>query len=295
MELWYDVLNSSDKKMMSRAEKVAVVTKQLNSYLVEIGAVERFNESQVNNKVDSAKVKGRELYKKYIKKTTGSSNDDNPQDDNVDLESAYQQWSNFRTYHKCFKDHPTWGVRSFKEIAVGEDTCVDRQPPSAPPAKRPMPDPVDDTEERQCMEEDLFANSTNTPESHGADCEPPLSPPSPTAVAACAGEKETHLQRSVAVKQPRRRSATQEGFLQEMKEINLELQRRQFEHEQKMQTQWAEYLDRRDEEKRKVDDERRREDIRVMTNLEEGQQRHAQQLQQSNAEFMARLMQKYNL
>lgn len=66
LEPWHAVLVEKDKKMLSRAEKVAVVTWQLNAYLSEIGSKETYNESQVNNKVDTAKAKGKEIYKNIL-------------------------------------------------------------------------------------------------------------------------------------------------------------------------------------------------------------------------------------
>ena len=95
-----------DKKMLSQAEKISQVTHQLNVYLEEIGTTEILTEAHVNNKVDSSEAKGRKLYKKYFKNTTGSGNDNGG---DIDLVTTYAQWSNFRTYHEVITKCPTWG------------------------------------------------------------------------------------------------------------------------------------------------------------------------------------------
>eukprot|EP00117_Sycon_ciliatum_P028398 scpid94527/ scgid22830/ len=114
--LWGEMLKSSDKKMMSRKEKVSIVTRNLNTYMTEIGSKETYTDQQVNHKIDSAKVKGREMYRRYFKLPTGSST----AEIDVDLSEAYTLWSNFRTYHQCFSEHPTWGPSNSLEIAAGE-------------------------------------------------------------------------------------------------------------------------------------------------------------------------------
>ena len=118
LELWSDTLRNLDKTMTSRAEKVAYMTKCLNSYMKEIVSTEEYSAGQVNHKVDTSKAKGRDLYRKHLRRPTGSSNDSNL--GQIDLEAAFQQWNNFRTYHTRFSKHPTWGPERPIEIAVGE-------------------------------------------------------------------------------------------------------------------------------------------------------------------------------
>ena len=117
LELWSDTLRNLDKTMTSRAEKVAYVTKCLNSYMKEIGSTKEYSAGQVNHKVDTSKAKGHDLYRKHLRRPTGCSNDSNL--GQVDLEAAFLQW-NFRTHHTRFSKHPTWGPESPIEIAVGE-------------------------------------------------------------------------------------------------------------------------------------------------------------------------------
>ena len=99
LELWSDTLGNFDKTMTSRAENVAYVTKCLNSYIMEIGSTEEYSAGQVNHKVDTSKAKGRDLYRKHLRRPTRSSNDSNL--GQVDLEAAFQQWNNVP--HKVFQ------------------------------------------------------------------------------------------------------------------------------------------------------------------------------------------------
>ena len=58
--------------MTSRAEKVAYVTKSLNSHMKEIGSTEEYSAGQVNHIVDKSKGKGRDLYRKNLRRPTES-------------------------------------------------------------------------------------------------------------------------------------------------------------------------------------------------------------------------------
>lgn len=358
LELWHGALVSTDKKMQGRQDKVAYVTRKLNSYLNEIGSKELYNESQVNNKVDTAKAKGKELYRKYFKKSTGSSNgggdgDDDVDDDGnaVDLQAAFSQWANFRTYHQYFRKHPSWGQPVFVEVGTATPPAASLSTPaaaslsssdssssstssysatssaaSAPAtsvasaaldllehaASQPLP------KRRPPLSTAPSDNETNVDDSFfGAvdDC----SPPSPAADGGVDAEDVfckdtasttnpststinpstyTPVAKSVAAKTgvtSSKRQQTQSSFLQEMKDMNFELQRRQFEHDHKMQTQWTEYMDKRDAEKEKQDVKRHKEDLEAAAKIEQNQEKHAQAMEQDRMKFMAALMEKYNL
>ena len=57
IEEWVTILNKADRKMMTRKEKEAVVTQQLNKYMkTELQKVSVYTENDVHNKIDSIKV-----------------------------------------------------------------------------------------------------------------------------------------------------------------------------------------------------------------------------------------------
>ena len=77
--------------------------------------------------------------------------------------------------------------------------------------------------------------------------------------------------------------------------MNVELQEQQFKYEQATQENWAQFLDKMDAEREKRETESRAEEIKVMREMENNQQKHAQQMQQNHMDFMCMLSQKYCL
>ena len=54
IDLCGELLGSADKKMLSQAAKVCVITKTLNTYIqTELGHSESYTEAEMKNKVDS--------------------------------------------------------------------------------------------------------------------------------------------------------------------------------------------------------------------------------------------------
>ena len=118
---------------------------------------------------------------------------------------------------------------------------------------------------------------------------PPVQSEAPSVLQSLARKSEQ------LGKKAKRTSESQKGFLKELKEMNVELQEQQFKHEQAMQENWAQFLDKRDEAREKRETERRAEEIKVMREMEKDQQKHAQQMQQNHMDFMCMLSQKYGL
>ena len=118
---------------------------------------------------------------------------------------------------------------------------------------------------------------------------PPVQSETPSALQSLARKSEQ------LGKKAKRTSESQKGFLKEPKEMNVELQEQQFKHEQAMQENWAQFLDKRDEEREKRETERRAEEMKVMRETENDQQKHAQQMLQNHMDLMCMLLQKYGL
>ena len=73
-------------------------------------------------------------------------------------------------------------------------------------------------------------------------------------------KEEVQSSKSVSEKSTLRKPGKEEtlkGVVQEMARMNEELQTRQFQHVEHMQRQWAEYINKRDKEHQKLEEERR--------------------------------------
>ena len=98
-------------------------------------------------------------------------------------------------------------------------------------------------------------------------------------------KEETQSSQSISEKSTVRKPEKEEklkGVVQEMARMNEDLQTRQFQHEERMQRQWAEYIDKRDKEHEKRE-ERRQKDIENASQLERQNQLHAQAMQQNQS------------
>ena len=93
--------------------------KSLNSYVKEISSTEEYIEGHVDHKVNTSKTKGRKMCRKYLRRPKGSSNDLNL--GQMDLEAAFQQWNNFRTYHTDFPNSQPGVLRNqLQSLLVSE-------------------------------------------------------------------------------------------------------------------------------------------------------------------------------
>ena len=116
IEIWADILQETNGKMMTRKKKEALATKQLNEYLeTDLDRAGAFTEKDVHNKIDGMLKKGKQFYAIYKKKVTGKKLDDEM---TIDMEAAEAAWPNFKTFYSNFKDHPSLGPGTVEDSAA---------------------------------------------------------------------------------------------------------------------------------------------------------------------------------
>ena len=117
-QIWADILEESDNKLITRKKKQAVATTRLNVYVSEeLSRDDQYTEKAVCNKIDTITKKGKAMYVNYQKK--GETGKEYTQDDAAfDLEAAEAAWPNFKTFFERFKDHPALGPGSVEDSAM---------------------------------------------------------------------------------------------------------------------------------------------------------------------------------
>ena len=98
IDIWADILEELDRKMMTRKTKEAIATTRLNAYVSEeLSRLEQYTEKEVCNKVDMIMKKGKAMYVTHQKK--GETGWECTQDDvDLDMEAAEATWPNFKTF-----------------------------------------------------------------------------------------------------------------------------------------------------------------------------------------------------
>ena len=104
-------------KNVGRGSEAGKCFGKLNSFMLEVGSSKVYTKTLVNNKLESAKCKGKELCA-IFKRQTGSTNVDTAENGCIDLESTCSPWNNFGTQH--FADDPSWGPVMPLDIAEGD-------------------------------------------------------------------------------------------------------------------------------------------------------------------------------
>ena len=127
IDIWADILEEFDGKMITRKIKETIVTTRLNTYISEkLKRTEQYSEKAVCNKIDWKIKKGKQMYVCYPKK--GETGKECTQEEaEMDLEVAELAWPNFKTFYSCFKDHPALGPGSVDDSIVTPGPSVARE------------------------------------------------------------------------------------------------------------------------------------------------------------------------
>lgn len=124
IELWGDYQRTKNGTMLKRSLAERQIADKLNDYAKEIGLGSDvvFTGPIVHSKVDNLKTKAKELYKRYRRRTaTGSPVGDPGKDDSYDLQAAIACWTNFKSWHRIFRDMPGYGpLQTLSSVSVLE-------------------------------------------------------------------------------------------------------------------------------------------------------------------------------
>ena len=109
IDIWADILEELDRKLMKRKKKEAIPTTRLNAYISEeLSRPEQYTEKEVCNKANTIRKKGKAMYVTHQKK--GETGRECTQVDvDLDMEAAEPTWPNFKTFFGRFKNHPALG------------------------------------------------------------------------------------------------------------------------------------------------------------------------------------------
>ena len=159
IDIWVDILEELDGKMMTRKKKEAIATTRLNVYVTnELNRSEQYTEKEVCNKVDTIIKKGKAIYVTHQQKE--ETDRECTQDDvDLDMEAAEATLPNFKTFFGRFRNHPALGPGAVEDSGVspsvepgpsgaaqteqGEDVTT---PETARPPSRATIESVDDSD-----------------------------------------------------------------------------------------------------------------------------------------------------
>ena len=124
IDIWADIIEEFDSKLITRKKKEAIATTRLNVYVSqELNRAEQYTEKEICNKIDTIMKKGKSMYVNYQKK--GETGKEYSQGDaDLDTEAAVAAWPNFKTFFERFKDHPALGPGSVEDSAVTPSSIV---------------------------------------------------------------------------------------------------------------------------------------------------------------------------
>lgn len=270
VELWADVLEKYDGKMMTKKNKEKLVTQQLNEYCDRQG-VPRFSDVEVKNKIDSVIKKAKAIYSQFrLTRETGRATDDN--DVVIDEAAANLAWPNFAVFLARFKNHPSLGPGTVDDAAF------------LPPGARTG----------QEEEEEGSAGNACQVTSGGT----PSRTPTPSEFqAAHESSTDEETVRTTEPKAKKRKmksarvglSSSHRDFVQSMAGLQEDSQRRQFDHETKLQLQLQEFEERREQERRRQDLENRMKEEEMRLRLAHESQAFQANLMQQTQSFQAEL------
>jgi hypothetical protein len=272
IEIWAEILEKYDGKMMTRKNKEEMATKKLNVYVnTELSRAVDYTTTEVHNKIDSLTKKGRQFYKQYQKKgETGKEVTDG--DVEVDIEAAIVAWPNFKTFLDKFKNHPALGpgvvddaattplnnsLQTLTEEPSNLDECDD-----------------DDIDRFSCPSH----ASTHTLDSNSDDSE------KEEGVAAKKKKKLTEAR----VKSSSKKATAQLQFLSALDKIQKESQLKQMEHDQQQQERMQEFNERTEQRCVQFESE-------VAQKMQEQAHAFQQKMQEQAQSFQQNLMQQNQL
>ena len=267
LEIWSNLLISTDKEMKTRATKEMVALERLNARTKADGSAKVFTPTEVNNKIDTMRKKGRDGYKIHrLPTATGTSLDAS----NIDVQAAIASWQSFEVYHRLFFKHPQWGPgECIGSLDVGP-AAEERPPVPAPVMIHDMTGDIDvQLTPRKRAHSDLYYPDLDvelfTPDAQRSrsdmnretdkvsDPQTPLTQDQgdiPVVRAGCAVSKSKSSPQELSRKQSRvgRRSGPPAAeILEGIAKVQAEMQTAQFEHDEKMQQRWMDHEEKQDQ------------------------------------------------
>ena len=89
IEVWADILEQTNGKMITRKKKEALATQRVNRYITEeLGKKTTFSDKEIRNKIDWMLKKGKQFYTVYQKKGETGKGINVEQEVELDLEAA---------------------------------------------------------------------------------------------------------------------------------------------------------------------------------------------------------------
>ena len=270
IEIWAEILEKYDGKMMTRKHKEEMATKKLNVYVnTDLSRAVDYTTTEVHNKIDSLTKKGRQFYKQYQKKgETGKEVTDD--DIEVDIEAATVAWPNFKTFLDKFKNHPALGPGSVDDAATTPLHSL--QTLTEEPSNLDECDD-DDFDRFSCPSH----ASTHTHDSNSDDSEKEGGVP--------AKKKKLTEAR---VKSASKKATAQLQFLTALDKIQKESQLKQMEHDQQQLERIQEFNERTEQRRVQFESE-------VAQKMQEQAQAFQQKMQEQAQLFQQNLMQQNQL
>ena len=276
IDIWADVLEEYNGKMLTRKKKEAIATSRLNVYMTEeLNKSEQYTEKAVCNKIDSIMKKGKQMYVSYQKK--GETGKEYTQEEiDLDLEAAELAWPNFKTFFTRFKDHPALGPGAVDDSAVTLPSVA---------AEVVVPDEQEDDDDSYTPEATRCpsrASNKSTPAGVLSDDDDDEDEEVSNPPKKNKGE-ETPLVARIGRKKGRQTGATQ--FLVAFGEMQENAQVRQMEHERKMQQEAIAF-------QQKMEQDRIKFEAQLATTLQQQSNQFQVNLMQQNQVFQAELLKK---
>ena len=273
IDIWADILEEFNGKMLTRKKKEAIATVRLNEYMSEeLNRSEQYSEKAVCNKIDSIMKKGKQMYVAYQKK--GETGKEYTQEEiDLDMEAAELAWPNFKTFFTRFKDHPALGPGAVDDSAV--------TPPYVA-TEVVVPDEQEDDDDSYTPETTRCpsrASNKSTPATVSDDDleEDEENPPKKSK------EEETSLVARIGKKKGKQTGATQ--FLVAFGEMQESAQMRQMEHERKMQQEAIVF-------QQKMEQERIKFKAQLATTLQQQSSQFSSQLNAAKPGLPSRVVEK---
>ena len=268
IDIWADIIEEFDGKLITRKKKEAIATTRLNVYVSqELNRAEQYTEKEICNKIDTIMKKGKSMYVNYQKK--GETGKEYSQGDaDLDTEAAVAAWPNFKTFFERFKDHPALGPGSVEDSAVtpssivAAEEVVEQEGETQTPSSSRCPS-------RQ-------SNRSVGGDTDSEEDEDILIPPKKS-------KDETPLVARVGKKKGKQTGATQ--FLVAFSELQEQAQMRQQQHERKMQQEAMAF-------QQKMEQNRVKFEAELSTTLQQQSSQFQATLMQQNQLFQAELFKK---
>ena len=271
IDIWADILEEYDGKMLTRKKKEAIATIRLNVYMTEeLNKTEQYTEKAVCNKIDSIMKKGKQMYVTYQKK--GETGKEYTQEEvDMDMEAAELAWPNFKTFFTRFKDHPSLGPGAVDDSAA-----------TVPSVATEVVVPNEEEDEEGATRCPSRASNRSTTVG-GSDDDDDEEDDEVTNPPKKSKGEETSLVARIGKKKGKQMGATQ--FLVAFGEMQENAQMRQMEHERKMQQEAIAF-------QQKMEQDRIKFEVELSTTLQQQSSQFQVNLMQQSQAFQAELLKK---